>query len=298
MESVNQVAVELVDEAIDFADDLGIGVTQLENNATVIDCGVSASGGLEAGVLVAEIQAGGLIVTRTRLDSIDGVPWTDLELECDDPGRLRRVSRPGNVLRTDGFSGVIGGPVQVLLGDSIPPREDEFDFTVVTCYSTDLPGASAARQIAEQTGTPTSGVFFVVCPLDSLSGRAALAATTPSGVLSLIGSAGIDSSEMQAVTARAPIPPRKTSMVETGIDAMELGGSVQVFVSRDVEDVGSVEEEYENWLRNPEYRELMGSDSRTPTDVRVPHSTIVGTDGGVVELGAPNAQLLREKWIP
>lgn len=300
MESINQVAVELVDEAIDFADDLGIGVTQLDNEATVIDCGIQHSGGLEAGLLFAETQAGGLLVARSRLDAIDGVPWTYVELECDHPGQLAEITRPSRVLDTVGFSGVMSGPVQLLLGDDIPSVEEDFDFTVVTCYSSEVPSESAARQIAEETGKPTSGVFLVVCPLGSLSGRVALAATIPTGVLSLLLSSGIDSSALQAVTARAPIPPSVSShsVRQAGSDAMQHAGSVQVLTSGDLHQLESIQSStYANWVTKSEYGEIVDSGDVTLTDVGVPHCTIVGSDGGVVELGERNERLLREKWL-
>ena len=39
MESPNRMAVELVDEAIDFADELAIEVQELDNGAMVLDFG-------------------------------------------------------------------------------------------------------------------------------------------------------------------------------------------------------------------------------------------------------------------
>ncbi len=300
MESVNQVAVELVDEAIDFTDDLGIGVTQLDNEATVIDCGIRQSGGLEAGILFAEIQAGGLIVTRTRLDAIDGVPWTYIELECDHPEQLTSVIRPQRVLDTEGFSGVMSGPVQMLLKDTIPSIEEEFDFTVVSCYSKELPGEAAAEKIAAETGKPTSGVFFVVCPPESLSGRVAIATTTPSDVLSMLRTNTGGLHDLQAVTARAPIPPGSSSqsVIETSIAAMGLGGGVQVVVSGGLEQIQGIRStKYSSWICDPTFGEVLGSENQLASEGKIPHSTIVGCDGDVVELGARNEELLRKKWI-
>ena len=46
MESLNRMAIELVDEAIDFAEELGIGAYELDNEATVLDFGIDVSGGI------------------------------------------------------------------------------------------------------------------------------------------------------------------------------------------------------------------------------------------------------------
>ena len=74
MESLNRLAVELVDEAIDFADELNVDVFELDSGATVLDFGVEAAGGLEAGLLLAEIQTAGLATIQTRMDEVAGTP--------------------------------------------------------------------------------------------------------------------------------------------------------------------------------------------------------------------------------
>ena len=56
MESINRSAVELVDEALDFAEELGIVATELDCGATVLDFGVETDGGIEAGLMLADIQ--------------------------------------------------------------------------------------------------------------------------------------------------------------------------------------------------------------------------------------------------
>ena len=53
MDSINRMAIELVDEAIDFADELRVDAYELDSGATVLDFGVDAEGGIEAGMLLA-----------------------------------------------------------------------------------------------------------------------------------------------------------------------------------------------------------------------------------------------------
>ncbi|MEF8774686.1 MAG: methenyltetrahydromethanopterin cyclohydrolase, partial [Halobacteriales archaeon] len=70
MESLNRMAVELVDEAIDFADELGVAVHELDNEATVLDFGVEVESGVEAGLLLAEIQTAGLATVQARMGEV------------------------------------------------------------------------------------------------------------------------------------------------------------------------------------------------------------------------------------
>ncbi len=58
--SVNKLTQPLVKYLLDNATPLRIGVEQLKNGCTVIDAGIKALGGLEAGRIIAEICMGGL----------------------------------------------------------------------------------------------------------------------------------------------------------------------------------------------------------------------------------------------
>jgi methenyltetrahydromethanopterin cyclohydrolase len=58
--SINKLTQPLVNHLIVNADALRIGVEQLKNGCTIIDAGIHAPGGLEAGRIIAEICMGGL----------------------------------------------------------------------------------------------------------------------------------------------------------------------------------------------------------------------------------------------
>ncbi|MEF8826871.1 MAG: methenyltetrahydromethanopterin cyclohydrolase, partial [Halapricum sp.] len=86
MDPLNRMATELVDEAIDFADELAIAVQQLDSEATVLDFGVHVPGGIESGLMLAEIQTAGLATLDTDMREIEGVPRTHVEISTDYPG--------------------------------------------------------------------------------------------------------------------------------------------------------------------------------------------------------------------
>jgi methenyltetrahydromethanopterin cyclohydrolase len=58
--SVNKLTQPLVQQLIDQADKLRVGVQILDNGSTLIDAGINAIGGLEAGRIIAEICLGGM----------------------------------------------------------------------------------------------------------------------------------------------------------------------------------------------------------------------------------------------
>ncbi|HET7322773.1 MAG TPA: methenyltetrahydromethanopterin cyclohydrolase, partial [Halococcus sp.] len=85
MDSLNRMALELVDEAIDFTDELGISAYELDSEATVLDFGHDTPGGIEAGLLLSEIQTAGLATVQTRMGEIGSAPIPHVELTTDRP---------------------------------------------------------------------------------------------------------------------------------------------------------------------------------------------------------------------
>jgi len=136
MESLNRMALELVEEAIEFADELSITITELDNGATVLDFGHDVAGGIEAGLLLAEIQTAGLATIQNRLDEVAGAPIPHIDVTTDRPAlALLCAQKAGWEIDIEGFDGLASGPGRALLADEyIFTRvgyDDEFDFAVL-----------------------------------------------------------------------------------------------------------------------------------------------------------------------
>src|SRR6056297_3085867 len=154
MESLNRMALELVDEAIDFADELNVAAYELDNEATVLDFGVEHDGGIEAGLLLAELQTAGLATVQTRMDEVAGAPLRHVELSTDHPAlALLCAQKAGWELGVEGFEGLGSGPARALVAE-----EDEFqrvgytdasEFAVLAVESDELPGDAVAEHVAD-----------------------------------------------------------------------------------------------------------------------------------------------------
>ncbi len=64
--SLNQCTAPLVESLLTKANELRLSVTTLENQCKVIDAGINAVGGIEAGRQIAEICMGGLGTVKLR----------------------------------------------------------------------------------------------------------------------------------------------------------------------------------------------------------------------------------------
>ncbi|MCL9813219.1 methenyltetrahydromethanopterin cyclohydrolase [Natranaeroarchaeum aerophilus] len=238
MESLNRMAIELVDEALDFAEELDIGAFELDNEATVIDFGVEFDGGIESGLLLAEIQTAGLATVQTRMDDVGNAPIPHVELSTDHPAlALLCAQKAGWEVTTESFEGLGSGPARALVGEESEfartGYHDAFDLTVLAIESDQLPDESVAEQVADMADVEPSGVFLPVFPSASIAGSVTMAARAAELAAFRLSELGYDPLDLVSATASAPIAPiagdEQTAMARTN-DALAYGGQVHLTV--------------------------------------------------------------------
>jgi len=243
MESPNRMALDLVDEAIDFADELNVGVHHLEGDAALLDFGTEYDGGVEAGLLLAEVATGGLATVQTRLATVDGAALTHVELSTDHPAlSLLGCQAPRWPLDLAGEDVLGGGPAQLFRPDAPenPPLdyEETFDFAVLVVESDRLPDDALVEAVAAEAGVPTSGVFVLSAPDSSVAGRTAFAARAAEWTVRRLVEAGCDPATVRSIVASAPVAPLASTEGETrsrSAAAIAHGGRAHVVLESDVE---------------------------------------------------------------
>ncbi|GAA0311204.1 methenyltetrahydromethanopterin cyclohydrolase [Halarchaeum salinum] len=241
MESINRMAVELADEAVEFAGELEIGAFDLENGATVLDFGVEHTGGIEAGLLLAEIQTAGLATVQTGVAEIADAPFTHVELACDRPDLALLCSqKAGWELSVDGFEALGSGPARALVAEEAEFRElgytDAFDLSVLTLESDVLPTEDAAQVIAERAEVNTDGLYLPAYAAASTAGSVSAAARAAEMATFRLFEAGYDPQDIQSVNGRAPVAPvagDEETAIARQMDALAYGGQVYLTVETD-----------------------------------------------------------------
>jgi methenyltetrahydromethanopterin cyclohydrolase len=238
MDALNRLATELVDEAIDFADELGIAVHPLEGDATVLDFGVDHAGAVEAGLLLAEIATAGLSSVHTGVDEVAGAPRTHVELSTDQPAwALLCAGKAGWELSVDGFEGLGAGPARALVAtedvyDRVGYREDS-EFAVLAVESDALPREAVAAHVAETAGVPESAVFLPAFATASITGSVVAAARAAELATYRLVELGYDPLDVRSAVGRAPVAPvaadESMAMALTN-DAVAYGGRVHLVV--------------------------------------------------------------------
>jgi methenyltetrahydromethanopterin cyclohydrolase len=236
MESLNRMATELVDEAIDFAGELGIEVHSLDGDAAVLDFGVEHAGGIEAGLLCAEIQTAGLATLRTRIETVAETPRLHVECTTDQPGLALLCSgKAGWELSHGEFEALGSGPARALVAQEevfgrVGYRE-EFDFAVLALESDRLPDEAVASRVAERAGVPESGVFLPTYATASLTGSVVAASRAAELAVFRLVELGYDPHDIVSVAGSAPVPPvadDESSALAATNDALAYGSRVHL----------------------------------------------------------------------
>jgi len=241
MDSLNRMAVELVDEALDFVDELNLAAYELDSGATVIDFGVDADGGIEAGLLLAEIQTAGLATLQTGMGRVDGSPTPYVEVTTDHPGvALLGSQKAGWELETEHFSGLGSGPARALVGEE---REfqalgyyDEFDLTVLCVESATLPDDEVVAEVAERANVNEQAVYLPTTALGSTTGSVTAAARAAELAVFRLFELGYDPELVESAAGSAPVAPvsyDETEAMGRTNDALAYGGEVHLTVAED-----------------------------------------------------------------
>lgn len=248
MDSLNRMATEIVDEAIDFGDELGIEAHDLANGSRVLDFGVDAPGGIEAGLLCTEVQTAGLATVSTRLGEVAGAPIPRVELTTDRPAlALLGAQKAGWELSVGEFEGLGSGPARALVAsEDVFERigyRDSFDFAVLTTEADRLPNEQVVERIAEVAGVPPEGVLVCGFATGSVVGSVTVASRSAELAMFRLAELGYDPLAVRSVSGSAPVAPishdEECAIGRTN-DALVYGGRVHLVVEDDFAEFAEV----------------------------------------------------------
>ena len=232
MESLNRMALELVDEAIEFADELAVDAYELDNGATVVDFGLDALGGVEAGLLLAEIQSAGLATMSARLGDLAGTPRTYVDVSTDNPALALLCSqKAGWEVTGEGFEALGSGPARALVAEEEEFQRvgyaDAFEFAVLALETDDPPTEAVAEEVADRAGVDPGSLFLPTYPTASIAGSVATAARSAELAAFRLSELGYDPLDLLSATGSAPVAPvagdERTALARTN-DTLAYGG--------------------------------------------------------------------------
>ncbi len=237
--SVNQLAQPLVDALMNDAVMLNLAMSKHASGATIIDAGIEALGGLEAGRRIAEICMGGLGQVAFS-QNIGFKNWlSSVQVTAKKPVLACLGSQyAGWALSHEKFFSLGSGPAR-----SIAQREDIFSDiqykdsaqkTVLVLETDKVPPAEVIAKVARDTHIKPENLTFILTPTRSLAGTVQIVARVLEVALHKLHTLHFPLLQLVDGIASAPIPPPSpdflTGMGRTN-DAILYGGFVQLFVN-------------------------------------------------------------------
>jgi len=210
---MNEAASEIADSMADQADLLRVRTFRLPSGARVIDAGVEADGGIEAGLAMAEICMGGLGNVSCTSLQIGSRAHAGLFVWTDHPAAACMASQyAGWAISVGKFFAMGSGPLRAharverelfaKLG-----YEEQADEGVLVLETRALPNDEVAAWVAEKARLQPLQLTFVLAPSASIAGGVQISARIIETGLHKMETLGFDVRRVVSAIGTAPLPP-------------------------------------------------------------------------------------------
>ena len=237
--------MEIVREIIDRKDELECVVVQQANGTTLIDAGIDATGGIEAGRLCAEACLGGLGAVRVSRVHIGDMTMPSVVVGTDQPMLAALGSQhAGWEMNIGDYSAVCSGPARALaniekeLFVKLNYRDDSK--AGIICLETgETPPDSVTQSIADTCGISTTDLYCILAPITSIVGSVLTSARVVEAGVYRLMTLGFNPAGIRTGHGVAPIAlAARDSRVAAGItnDCVIYGGRAFFFVKSDESD--------------------------------------------------------------
>lgn len=242
--SVNQLAWQKAQKFLDNPVYYGVEITKSAAGATIIDAGVKAPGGFEAGKLLTEICLGGAGKAELGYKSYGDLDFPSITITSDYPAIAMLGSQFAGWRIKDGDNIAIGsGPVRAI---ALKPKEiyeelqyvDASDKAVITLESNILPSDALVEKVCKASNILPQNLIIVVAPTASIAGLTQVAGRVVEVGIHKLHTLGFDPKTIRYAMGYAPIPPVgpdfEVAMARTN-DVILYGGTVYLTVDYDDE---------------------------------------------------------------
>jgi methenyltetrahydromethanopterin cyclohydrolase len=245
--NLNTRAAALCQSLADDAQRLRIQLHRHDCGALVVDCGVKATGGLEAGLLLARVCLADLADVDVEPSGYGMLPL--VQVLTDQPLLACMASQyAGWEVKGDGFFAMGSGPMRACaareeLFETIGYRE-KASHAVGVLESGQLPDDVVCRDIADKCDVDPRQLILLVAPTRSLAGTLQVVARSVETALHKLHALKFDLHRVESAWGQAPLPPpAKNDMAGIGRtnDAILYGAHAVLYVRGDdasLEEIG------------------------------------------------------------
>ncbi|MBI1346663.1 methenyltetrahydromethanopterin cyclohydrolase [bacterium] len=245
---LNELAAQLVEDVVESPQDFRIVTHELPGCGLLLDFGVDAEGGLEAGAMLASICLAGLADVSLTSGQLGSLHWPHVCIQTDYPVAACLFSQyAGWQISVGKYFAMGSGPMRAAVAseplfDKLWYRE-ETDKLIGVLETAKLPDAEVFEYIAEKAGVSPTDVILAVAPTSSMAGNYQVLARSVETAMHKLYELGFDVNRVRSGYGVAPLAPVAKNDLE-GIgrtnDAILYGGRVTLFVNGDDESLAEI----------------------------------------------------------
>jgi methenyltetrahydromethanopterin cyclohydrolase len=223
------------------AERLRIEVHHIKDGGRLLDFGVDATGGLQAGIELARICMSGQGDISIVPGEIDGIGWPHVFVQTDDPVAACLYSQyAGWQIVVDKFFAMGSGPMRAAacledLFDKLSYSEMT-DAIVGVLEGGTLPDAAVFQFIADKANVAPENITLAIAPTSSQAGNLQVVARSVETCLHKLFELGFDVTRIVSGCGSAPLSPvagEDLSGIGRTNDAILYGGRVTLMVRGD-----------------------------------------------------------------
>ncbi len=243
--SVNALAWKLSEKLLEKQSFYGVHASKTTAGATVIDAGVSAPGGFQAGKALTELCMGGAGKAQLSFKTYGDITFPSITVSTDHPAIAALGSQFAGwrIKEPDNSIAIGSGPARAL---ALKPKDvydeigyaDKSDKAVLTLEANNLPLDALIEKVTKNCDITAENLRVVVAPTASVAGLTQVTGRIVEVGIHKLRTLGLSPKTIRYACGYAPIPPLgndfEVAMARTN-DAILYGGTVYCTVDSEDE---------------------------------------------------------------
>ncbi|HVP92174.1 MAG TPA: methenyltetrahydromethanopterin cyclohydrolase, partial [Acidobacteriota bacterium] len=232
--SVNSLAYKLVEKLLENPEFYRVKVEKTDSGTTIVDAGINAKGGFQAGKLITEICMGGLGKARIAHKNYGGLELPSIFIYTDHPliATLGSQYAGWQIKKRDYFA-IGSGPGRAL---ALKPKEiyeeigykDDFDKATILLETDKYPSEKLIERLAKDCRVSFDELTIILTPTTSIAGVTQVSGRIVETGIHKLRKLGLDSRVISHAWGCAPISPVHPKFIHAMArtnDAILYGGT-------------------------------------------------------------------------
>lgn len=243
--SVNRLAWKLLDKLLENADRYGVKVTKTPSGTTVMDAGIKATGGFEAGRIITEICMGGCGKAQIVFERFGDLDLPSIQICSDNPVIATLGSQyAGWQINENDYFAIGSGPARAL---AQKPKDvyaeigytDNSDKGIIILETDKTPPEKLIQRFTKDCHLSLGNLAIVLTPTTSMAGTTQISGRIVETGIHKLRRIGLNPNEIIYASGYAPLSPIHPkfakAMARTN-DSILYGGVTNYVVEHETDD--------------------------------------------------------------